>query len=103
MRSTLEQVEKTTGKRPADLDGPDCPVEAEYLWRDFLLLSRGRTSNGFGANPLTWPDIMAWATLTRTPVTPWDVDMLIALDNAWMSDHAKQVKPKDTKAKAKTK
>ncbi len=36
-------------------------------------------------------------------MTPWDVDMLIALDNAWMSDHAKQVKPKDTKAKAKTK
>jgi len=40
--------------------------------------------------------------LTRTPLTPWDVEILIALDNAWMVDHAKRVKPKD-KAKAKTK
>lgn len=98
MRATLEQVEKTTGKRPKDLDGPECPLEMEYLWYDFLTLSRGRTSNGFGANPLTWADVWAWLTVTRQTLTPWEVDTLIALDNAWMSDHAKAM---DTKSKPK--
>ena len=92
-------MEKTTGKRPAELDGPDCPAEMEYLWYDFMMLSRGRTSNGFGANPLTWMDLLAWRQLTATPVNPWEMDTLVALDNAWLSEQAQQSK-KTAKPKA---
>ncbi len=100
-RATLEQVEKTTGKRPAELDGPECPELLLHIWMDFMHLSRGRTSNGFGANPLTWTDIAEWQRLTRIDLSPWHVDLLVALDNAWMTEHARQLKPKD-KAKTKT-
>lgn len=92
----LEQVEKTTGKRPAELDGPDCPELLEPLWYLFIQLSRGRTSNGFGANPLAWADIDAWGRLTATDPTPWEIDLLVTLDNVWMTQQAKsmQAKPK---------
>jgi hypothetical protein len=94
----LEQVEKTTGKRPAELDGPECPPLLEPLWMMFCQVSRGRTSNGFGANPLTWADIEAWGRLTATDPSPWEIDLLVTLDNLWL---VQTHKSSETKKKAK--
>jgi hypothetical protein len=81
------------------LDGPEYPELLEPVWHDFLHLSRGRTSNGFGANLLTWTDIAEWQRLTRIDLSPWQVDLLVALDNVWLTEHARQLKSKGKKTK----
>jgi hypothetical protein len=46
---------------------------------------------------LTWADIAEWPRLTRIDLSPWQVDLLVALDNAWLTEHARQLKPKGKK------
>lgn len=47
-----------------------------------MALGNARTSNGFGANPITWSDVHAWAVLTRQQPTPWEISVLRRLDGA---------------------
>ena len=60
-----------------------------YLWGWFLDLSAGRTG-GFGANPITWEGMQAWAALTGTTPAPWEVRTLRALDTAYLESSAKE-------------
>lgn len=55
----------------------------------FLELHDGRTGNGMGANPITWPDMAAWAELTGQHPLPWEVKLLRALDREWMESQGK--------------
>lgn len=63
------------------------PLELEYIWNWFLELSSGRTSSGFGPNPLTFPDIAAWARLTRAYPTAAEVKTLLVLDRMWLRSY----------------
>jgi len=47
----------------------------------FVTLAACRRT-GFGAAPLCLADLEAWARLTDTPLTPWELDTLIAIDAA---------------------
>ncbi len=77
-------MEKSTGKRPAQLDGPDCPDAVAHLWLWFLELHGARSYHQHGPNPLTYQDIAAWAALTAAQPTPWEVAALKALDAKWL-------------------
>lgn len=68
--------------------GPEVPPQAAHLLDWFGELSTGRTSNGFGPNPLTWSDITAWASLTGTDLRPWEVRLLKQLDIVFLNVHA---------------
>jgi len=61
---------------------PDC---AAYLWLWFLELHRARTGNGFGPNPIGYVEIDAWQRVTGRKLSPWEVDMMFALDGAFMA------------------
>jgi hypothetical protein len=39
--------------------------------------------NGF--QPIGWQDIKAWQELTRANLDTWELDIIIKLDNAFMS------------------
>lgn len=69
------------------IDGPEVPPQAAHLLGWFYELNAGRTSSGFGPNPLTWGDFTAWASLTGTTLRPWEVRMLKRLDHLFLKTH----------------
>lgn len=69
------------------VDGPEIPPQAAHLLGWFYELNTGRTSSGFGPNPLTWGDFMAWSGLTGTTLRPWEVRMLKRLDHLFLKVH----------------
>lgn len=77
-------MEKSTGKRPKELDGPDCPDTLTHLWQWFLELHSARSYGQHGPNPLTYPDIAAWSALTAANPTPWEVTALKRIDATWL-------------------
>ena len=84
-RSHLESVERQTGRRPAELDGPGLPADGMHIWAWFLELSAGRGSSGFGPNPISWLDLLAWTALTGMIVRSAEVEAIMALDRAWLA------------------
>lgn len=89
-RAHLESVERQTGRRPAELDGPELPADGSHIWAWFLELSTGRGSNGFGPDPISWLDLLAWTALTGMITRPAEIDAIMALDRAWLlaqTDH----------------
>ena len=68
--------------------GPEAPPQAAHLLGWFNEISAGRTSSGFGWNPLTWADLAAWSRLTGTALRPWEVRMLKRLDHLFLKIQA---------------
>jgi hypothetical protein len=93
LRDHLESVERQTGKRPAQLDGPDLPDQGAHLWGWFADLSRGRQMGGMGPSRLTYADMQAWIALMGVAVEPWEIRALLRIDSAWLVCQAEN-KPK---------
>jgi hypothetical protein len=90
-------LERTTNegrraKHQAELACPDLPADMVYLWNAFCRLSARRGSNGFSVNPITWPDIDAFARHSKINLAPWEIRILEDLDDLYRSA---QAKPKD--------
>jgi hypothetical protein len=54
------------------------------LWRAFGDLSRARFCGPAGPNPISYPEIVAYAQLMRMPLEPHHVETLAAMDAVWM-------------------
>lgn len=81
----LASVARQLGRKmPA---APALPPEVRHLWQTFLELHRTRPA-GFGASPIAFAEIDAWSRLKRTPLDPWEVDAIVALDREWMDAQA---------------
>lgn len=46
-------------------------------------LSAGR-GGGFGPAPISWMDIVAWQSLRRIRLSGWELDVIRALDGAYL-------------------
>jgi|TARA_B100001093_G_scaffold175586_2_gene168338 hypothetical protein len=79
-REHLEQVERQTGIRPKELEGPDFPFLLSHIWSAFIACSKARTGGFSGANPLTYENIKSWIELTGTPLDPREVEAVKELD-----------------------
>ncbi len=79
LRKHLEQVERQTKKRPAELVDPDVPGAASHVWAWFWELD-GTRSAGMGLSPIGFGEIAAWAGLTGEIIRPWEVRALRAMD-----------------------
>jgi hypothetical protein len=79
-------IAKATGK---ELERPTLPAALVYLWNHFIQLHRGRSYNGFGANPISWNDFHAYCQLTRTALTPWEVETIRMLDEVYLEETSK--------------
>lgn len=64
------------------LDAPEIPECVEFLLSIYIELAACRGGSGFGVNPITHLDILAWSHLNRIELTPWEVDALLAMDRA---------------------
>lgn len=70
---------------------PPLPPCASHLWDTYGELARRRQlAIGMGAapQPITHQDIMAWVNLKQWPLAPWEVDAIVALDDAYLADQA---------------
>lgn len=76
----MEQVEKATGRRPAELDVPDIPDGFEYLLSLFYALHLGRK----GADPIAYEAILAYSQLNDVTLTAFEVETVKRLDMAWI-------------------
>lgn len=77
-------MKKATGRDIPDLNGPEMPQVAAYVWHYFLELHKGRTYGMSGPNPLSYGDISAWCNLTGIGLSSWEVGVIKTLDTAWI-------------------
>lgn len=66
------------------------PMGGDYLWRAFQRLSSRRSTNGFGVNALSWPDIDAFVRLSGAALEPWEIEVIEHLDGLYLAQQAKQ-------------
>mgnify|MGYP000383299584 CR=1 FL=1 len=65
---------------------PRLPAGSAILWRAFADLSRARAWSSLGPNPISFSEIEAWCRLNRTPFAPHHVEIIRAMDGAFL-DH----------------
>lgn len=86
------QAEDRIAFYEAELACPPMPAALGYLWAAFLRLHRRRGSNGFGPNPITWPDIDSFSRHAQMKFAPWEIEIIEDLDDIYRSEQAKAMK-----------
>lgn len=86
LRDHLEAVERQTGNRPKELDGPDFPHLMSYVWSAFLSLNSSRNPAFSGVAPITYEQILAWKQLTNNPLSPREVEVIRRIDNIFLEE-----------------
>jgi hypothetical protein len=66
------------------LEIPDLPEEYTFAWNAFFELNAGRTSNGYGPNPLSFVEIHAFMALTGTVLLPYEIRGIKLVDAVFM-------------------
>lgn len=72
---------------------PPVPPAGVHLWDTFVELSRRRqVAVGMGAvpQPITHQDIEAWCRLKAWPLAPWEIDAIVAVDDAYLEAQAEK-------------
>lgn len=80
-RKHLERAAKRGNKRAREtLEGPGpFPAGLEYLWRWARELHPARGFGAHGPNPVTWPDLDAWARRTGRDPDPDEARALLEI------------------------
>lgn len=82
----LAQVEKTTGKWPAEYEPLSPPEGTEHIWQTFWEL-RDTARMGFsGPERLSFFDLDAWMRVRDLKLPGWFIDMIMAMDMAYMNE-----------------
>lgn len=89
------QMDRHPGAMDMDPNAPEMPLAGQRVWDIFVSLHNARTSNGFGANPISHGEILAWSRARREPVRPFELDMIRALDTTWLEVAAAMAKEPD--------
>lgn len=84
LRRLQGQLVDALGAHLAAGGRPRPPEAGLPLWNAFLRLSRARTFGPAGPNPIGWAEIEAWARLVREPLEAHHVEILVAMDEAWL-------------------
>jgi hypothetical protein len=85
---------------PHSEDGPEVPIAGRRVWDIFLELNATRTV-GMAANPISVGEIEACSRMRREPVRPFELDMLRALDRAYLEAAREPEKPAEQKVSAR--
>lgn len=66
---------------------PLLPEAVSLLWTYFIRLHQQRASGGMGLSCLSYTDIKAFCDLNDIRLFPWEVDLITALDRAFLTQH----------------
>ena len=75
---------------------PLFPEAVRYLWNAYWRIRRRRGGSGFGIQPIEWGDISAFITLSGLRFSPWEIEIIESLDDAFRT--AKLSEPGDNSA-----
>lgn len=70
-----------------------------YLWRYYLRLRRRKAMGFASANPIEWPDILAFTALNRIELSPFELQLIEAIDDLYRSPETKTPAPTAGKGK----
>jgi hypothetical protein len=73
------------------------PDEVRHIWDWFTQLSRTRSSNGFGQNPISYAEIKAWSELTGVEPQPDEVFAVMTLDSVYLGVQSEEMKKRSQK------
>ncbi|MEM1287119.1 MAG: hypothetical protein AAGH60_02080 [Pseudomonadota bacterium] len=79
-RSLVAAVKESVRTR----NGVRVPEGGHLFWRFFQELSAARTMGPNGPNAIQFTEIEAWARLKRWPLEPHHIDLITAMDQAWV-------------------
>lgn len=77
-------MERQTGRRPQELEGPEFPHLVSHIWFAFLSLSRGRSQAFSGVAPLSALEIKSWCELSGEYLSPRDFESIKKLDSVFI-------------------
>lgn len=77
----------------------ELPESFKYIWDYFLRLNQKRTSNGFGVNPLSYTEVKNFFELLQITTDPFEVEVLMLLDNVAMEHFQKESEKNNKKNK----
>lgn len=80
LRTHLQSVERQTGITPEQLSPVEVGDELAYIWKYFISMNRRRTSSGFGPNPISSLELIAWANNHGIPLNPFEVEVLDSIE-----------------------
>lgn len=75
----------------------------QYIWKYFLDLNRKRTGNGFGPNPITYSEILAYFSVYRIEYDDLEIALIDVLDGIAMEHFAEEIEKENNKNKSKKK
>lgn len=75
------------------------PRDMGYLWEWFLKL-HDRRQMGMANNPISWSDQKACFELLELRPSPWELDVISQLDNAFMASLSNEYNAVASSAKA---
>lgn len=91
----LERIEKQS-KREL-IPKFEIPYEGTHLWDWFWELS-GRRHASFGIALIPFSEIKSWLFISRKEVYPWELEVLLSMDLAYVTEKSTQSKQEgDTK------
>lgn len=62
------------------------------VWDAFKELNQTRTNFGYGGNPITYLEILAWKTLTNSIISAKEIEILKLVDNIFLVHSANRIK-----------
>jgi hypothetical protein len=77
----------------ADLARPEFPRALGYLWDAYLRLRRRKGGGFAGPEPISWQDIDAFVRRSGLRLAPWEISLLEALDDIYLSPEPKTEVP----------
>lgn len=84
-----------------ELAVPDIPTPAAYLWNVFLRLHSRRSANEAGPAPLSWVEIAAFSKLLGINFSPWEIGVLEALDDVYLTEQRNAMRNSLEEARAR--
>lgn len=97
LRDHAKSILKATGALPEEYQSLTCPSALEHCWHWFLYLNRTRSGSGFGQNPISYQEILAWTQLTGVEPDPTEIQAIMSLDQAYMNVQAQELSKRSQK------
>ena len=85
----------------AELATPPFPVALSYAWQAWARIRRRKSYGMSGPNPIEWPDIDAFCRRTGVRLDPRDIELIEAVDDAFLEKSAENASAADQQQKIK--
>ena len=73
-------------------EAPEIPDAVVHVWDWWWHLNARRQTGGESVQPISYSEIYHWSSLTRTQITPSEIEMIIQMDDVYLRSVAEERK-----------